>query len=179
MKCKSPKLLVFIFALLCNVTNATPNTLQLNDIFTKKYKLQDVEGNGVNVKQLNEKYVGVYFSASWCGACKKPTDTLLNFRNNNYNNFEVVFLSLDRDSKKPTTLRNLQKKQEYILNSKMNWLTINTKYMEARRLLNKTGKKTIPTLVVFSPSGRYINTLCGIKLTNNNLSSTILNTKKI
>ena len=40
----------------------------------------DVSGEKVPSAELGKKYVGLYFSASWCGPCRKFTPTLISFR---------------------------------------------------------------------------------------------------
>ena len=65
----------------------------------------DIIGNEVinnkNIKSnLKEstanKYFALYFSAKWCGPCRKFTPILIDFYNDN-SNFEVIFVSLDKD----------------------------------------------------------------------------------
>ena len=54
--------------------------------------LLDSKGNNVSSDTLAGKYVGLYFSASWCGPCRAFTPSLITFRNKHGAEFEVVSL---------------------------------------------------------------------------------------
>lgn len=67
-------------------------------------QLQKHEGGAaveVSSDTLNGKYVLFYFSAHWCPPCRAFTPTLAQFYKDNHEklNFELVFLSSDRDAK--------------------------------------------------------------------------------
>ena len=47
---------------------------------------------------LKNKYIGLYFSASWCGPCRSFTPELIKFRNQHAENFEVVLVGGDGSS---------------------------------------------------------------------------------
>ena len=62
--------------------------------------LVDSDGNSIQAKLSEKKYVIFYFSAAWCGPCQKFTPQLVDFYNKNKDkNFELVFVSSDRDEK--------------------------------------------------------------------------------
>ncbi|CAH9108313.1 unnamed protein product [Cuscuta europaea] len=60
-----------------------------------------IRNNGDQVKSeyLNGKTVGVYFSASWCGPCRRFTPKLIQVYNEilSKGDFEIVFVSADED----------------------------------------------------------------------------------
>ena len=62
--------------------------------------LQGKEGP-VKTESLNGKYVLIYFSAHWCPPCRGFTPVLAEFHKAAAasKNFEVVFVSSDRDQK--------------------------------------------------------------------------------
>ncbi len=126
------------------------------DFIPKDTQLLDVHGATVSRERLKGKYLGIYFSAHWCGPCRYFTPKLQAFRDANKENFEVVFISLDLDRKNRNPAGHLAKKKEYMESAKMDWYTIHRNYGSAHALLNTTGKRGIPTLVVFSPEGKYI-----------------------
>jgi|SaaInlV_100m_DNA_2_1039680.scaffolds.fasta_scaffold18119_4 nucleoredoxin len=140
--------------------------LSFTDLVSSKYQLLDTNGTKVSREVLKGKFVGVYFSAQWCGPCRNFTPVLQKFRDANAENFEVVFLSLDYDRRNTSPARCLEKKREYMKSAKMDWYTINCGYMPARRSLTKTGRRGIPTLVVFSPDGKCITTTAKVELKN-------------
>ena len=46
-------------------------------------ELLDAGGQEVSIDELKGKYVGLYFSASWCGPCRTFTPKLKKFRDQN------------------------------------------------------------------------------------------------
>jgi len=155
----------FGFALACALLTTAafaetkePTDLSFTDLVATDAQLLDVNGTKVSRDALKGKFVGVYFSASWCGPCRYVTPILKKFRDANNEGFEVVFISIDYDKTiKPRTEQgNLAKKQQYMEEYNMNWYTIHRRYGAALALLRKTGRRGIPTLVIFSPEGKYI-----------------------
>ena len=61
--------------------------------------LLDSKGNNVSSDTLAGKYVGLYFSASWCGPCRAFTPSLIKFRNKHGAEFEVVLVGADGSSR--------------------------------------------------------------------------------
>ncbi|KAH7511073.1 hypothetical protein FEM48_ZijujUnG0052600 [Ziziphus jujuba var. spinosa] len=57
------------------------------------------DGRKVNIDSLKGKKVGLYFSASWCGPCRRFTPNLVEVYNEvaSKGDFEVVFVSADKD----------------------------------------------------------------------------------
>ena len=52
--------------------------------------LLNISGEKVATEKIGEKYVGVYFSASWCGPCRKFTPKLIEFRNKHSKTLEII-----------------------------------------------------------------------------------------
>jgi nucleoredoxin len=139
------------------VVEVNVSALGLIDFVPEDTQLLDtLHGAARSRDVLKGKYVGIYFSARWCGPCRYFTPKLQAFRDANKENFEVVFISLDLDRNNRTPAGYLAKKKEYMESAKMDWYTIHRNYGSAHTLLKKTGKRGIPTLVVFSPEGKYI-----------------------
>ncbi len=61
-------------------------------------ELVDANGSPVDPASLKGKFVGIYFSAQWCGPCRTFTPKLVEFRNQIPDQFDVVFASSDRDA---------------------------------------------------------------------------------
>jgi len=137
-------------------TELEVSALVTADFIPEDTQLLDTTGAAVSREKLTGKYLGIYFSAHWCGPCRYFTPKLQAFRDANREEFEVVFISLDLDRKNRNPAAHLAKKKEYMESAKMDWYTIHRNYGSAHALLNKTGKRGIPTLVVFSPEGKYI-----------------------
>ena len=100
----------------------------------------------VAVSSLDDKYVGVYFSAHWCGNCRQFTPKLrkiyLDLKKQNVP-FEVVFCSADKD---------LKGFQEYF--GSMPWLAVPFESNEIKQNLNSLFEVSgIPRFVMLSPEG--------------------------
>ena len=100
----------------------------------------------VPVSSLDDKYVGVYFSAHWCGNCRQFTPKLrkvyLDLKKQNAP-FEVVFCSADKD---------LKGFQEYF--GSMPWLAVPFENDAVKQNLNSLFEVSgIPRFVMLSPEG--------------------------
>ena len=110
-------------------------------------KLLDSDGKEVSSKVLGNKIVGIYFSAQWCPPCRHFTPSLVEFRNNNSKDFEVVFVSSDRSSKDQLA---------YMKKYNMKWYTIAHGSDAAKDLKNKYEVRGIPSLVIVDSKGNTI-----------------------
>jgi nucleoredoxin len=110
-------------------------------------KLLDNKGNEVSSSVLGDKIVGIYFSAQWCPPCRHFTPTLVDFRNNNQKDFEVVFVSSDRSSKDQL---------KYMDKYGMKWYTLLHGSEAANNLKKKFEVRGIPALVIVDSKGNTI-----------------------
>ena len=110
-------------------------------------KLLDAEGKQVSRNELAGKMVGFYFSAHWCGPCRSFTPNLVDFRDANTKDFEVVFVSKDKSP---------EAQMDYMKNSNMNWYTLTHRSSEANALYEQFGVRGIPKLIIVSPDGKTI-----------------------
>ncbi|CAJ1940139.1 unnamed protein product [Sphenostylis stenocarpa] len=105
-------------------------------------------GDQVKIESLKGKKLGVYFSASWCGPCRKFTPTLVDVYNEfvSKGDFEVVFASADEDD---------DSFKGYF--SKMPWLAIPFSDSETRSRLDELFHvKGIPHLVFLDETGKVV-----------------------
>ena len=108
---------------------------------------------------LGRKIVGIYFGAKWCGPCQTFTPGLVNFRNKNQAEFEVVFASADRSK---------EDQLAYMQGKDMSFPSVLCKTNDAQKLYNKYGIRGIPALVIVSPTdGSTISTEGRNELTRN------------
>ena len=126
--------------------NETPEKADLQ--LTLPETLLDQKGNKVSSDILEGKYVGLYFSASWCGPCRAFTPSLIKFRNKYKTEFEVVLVGVDGSSRAQAN---------YMKKYKMPWLAMQNLTIEAKAARQITGIKQIPSLVILAPDGMILS----------------------
>ena len=134
------------------------------DYFTKNYNIIDVNGNEISTDKFDGKLVAFYFSASWCGTCKRVNKKIMDLRNKYSNIFDVVFISLDKDAS--------SKRKEYFKKN-FNYM-IDMTYETARSNLKFFVKRgAMPSIVIFDPNHKL-----WVENFQDNLFQNPLNVKK-
>jgi thiol-disulfide isomerase/thioredoxin len=110
--------------------------------------LLNQDGKEVPSKLLKGKYVGLYFSASWCGPCRSFTPELIRFRNLHTENFEVVLVGGDGSP---------QDQANYVKKYKMPWLSMINQSDAAKHVSKSLEVQYIPYLVILDPSGKVVS----------------------
>ena len=110
--------------------------------------LLDQKGEKVSAGVLEGKYVGLYFSASWCGPCRSFTPSLIKFRDAHKNDFEVILVGGDGSPKAQAN---------YMRKYKMPWLALKNQSREAMEISKSLGVPHIPYLVVLDPDGKIVS----------------------
>ncbi|KAI9125221.1 hypothetical protein K1719_003837 [Acacia pycnantha] len=103
-------------------------------------------GDQVKIENLKGKKVGLYFSASWCGPCRRFTPTLVEVYNevSAKGDFEIIFVSADEDE---------DAFKGYF--SKMPWLAVPFSDSETRDRLDELFEvQGIPHLVILDENGK-------------------------
>ncbi len=93
------------------------------------------------------KYVALYFSAEWCGPCRRFTPKLVDFYKRakaKHPQFELVFVSRDHDEE--SMIR-------YMKTDKMQWPTV---HFDQRHPFNVYKGRGIPCLVILDEQGNVI-----------------------
>ena len=111
--------------------------------------------NGITRAHLDagfekKKLIGLYFSASWCGPCRRFTPNLVNFYNKNaaaHPEFEILFVSNDKSA--PAM-------EGYMRDMRMPWPALNYDKVAGNEALRKYAGSGIPCLVVVDETGRVI-----------------------
>ena len=99
----------------------------------------------------NKKLIAVYFSAHWCGPCRKFTPQLVDSYNRvapQHPEFEIVLYSHDRT---PGDFEN------YMREANMPWLAIDFPKLKSAQALTKNAGPGIPSLVLFDSNGNIIS----------------------
>ena len=112
--------------------------------------------NGITRAHLDadfekKKLIGLYFSASWCGPCRKFTPNLVSFYNKNaaaHPEFEVLFVSADKSA--PAM-------EGYMRDMQMPWPALSFDKVAGNEALRKYAGSSIPCLVVVDESGKVIS----------------------
>ena len=118
--------------------------------------LLDAAGKAVSLDQLKGKLVAIYFSAHWCPPCRAFTPKLVEFRDKNAADVEVVFVSFDKTQ---------EDKDKYMSETKMKWPTVPYKSKSGTDLAQKFQVRGIPSLIVLSPKGNTVSTQARAEVT--------------
>lgn len=137
-------LIVLVVAVFAAFSAAEPKNCK--DLLGKVF--QGKNGN-VTLDSMKGKYIGIYFSASYCGACHKFTPKLVNVYNKlkSKGNFEVIWATKDK---------NEADAMAYF--KEMPWPMI--PYADNYRvyyLLDHFGLQFIPTLTIIDPDFNLVN----------------------
>jgi nucleoredoxin len=99
----------------------------------------------------SKKLIAFYFSAQWCGPCRKFTPQLVDYYNrvlSQHPDVEVVFCSADRSA---------ADMQKYMVADKMPWPAIDYAKLDPKSPVMRYAGKGIPCLVLVDPSGRVVS----------------------
>ena len=119
-----------------------------SDVIIIPETLLNMDGESVSSDLLKKKYIGLYFSASWCGPCRKFTPRLIEFRNKFVDDFEVILIGADGSAKAQAN---------YMKKYSMPWLAMKNQSPEAKQASKLSGVEFIPYLVVINSSGKIIS----------------------
>lgn len=111
--------------------------------------------NGITRAHLDadfekKKLIALYFSAYWCGPCRKFTPNLVNFYKRNaaaHPEFEVLFVSADKSAPAMET---------YMRDMQMPWPALVFDKVAGNEALRKYAGSGIPCLVVVDETGKVI-----------------------
>jgi nucleoredoxin len=99
----------------------------------------------------NKKLIAFYFSAEWCGPCRKFTPQLIDYYKRvaaEHPEFEIVFYSSDKSQ---------YAMEKYMRDENMPWPAIDFPKLKDKEVLKKNAGNGIPALVLVDPSGKVIS----------------------
>jgi len=99
----------------------------------------------------NKKLIAFYFSAEWCGPCRKFTPQLVEYYKRvapEHPEFEVVFYSSDRSQ---------YAMEKYMRDENMPWLAVDFAKLKDKEALRKNAGNGIPSLVLVDSAGNVIS----------------------
>merc|ERR1719370_841309 len=110
----------------------------------------DNDGNTVTLADLKGKYIALYFSASWCGPCRRFTPTMIDVYNRAKragHPFEIIWMSRDRYESSA---------EDFF--AKMPWYRVSwAERQKAVELFSLTEQRYIPALTILDPDLNVIN----------------------
>ncbi|MEM7394659.1 MAG: thioredoxin-like domain-containing protein, partial [Verrucomicrobiota bacterium] len=105
------------------------------------------KGNDVPISTLDDKVIGIYFSASWCGPCRRFTPSLVKYREMYKDDFEVIFVSSDRSA---------SAQADYMKKYDMKWPAVKYEAKERKILQQIYQVSGIPKLVLLNTEGETL-----------------------
>jgi thiol-disulfide isomerase/thioredoxin len=100
----------------------------------------------------NKRFIGLYFSASWCGPCREFTPDFVQFYQQlkgQHSDFEVIFVSRDKSEKEML---------KYMTGDQMPWPALAFSASESAKLsIDKYKKGGIPNLVLLDSNGQILS----------------------
>tara|TARA_A100001388_G_C28714121_1_gene472806 strand:- start:498 stop:1028 length:531 start_codon:yes stop_codon:yes gene_type:complete len=151
LPCRVVFLLFLYFSLSVSLITkvlASDDKEEESDVIIIPETLLNIDGESVSSDLLKRKYIGLYFSASWCGPCRKFTPRLIEFRNKFVDDFEVILIGADGSAKAQAN---------YMKKYSMPWLAMKNQSPEAKQASKVSGVEFIPYLVVINSSGKIIS----------------------
>ena len=135
----------------CKIKKAVKVTPVYNQALVSQLtgNLQNALGEKVSAESIkSKKYLMVYYSAHWCGPCRSFTPKLVKWYNENHADYDVVFVSSDR---------NNADMLKYMKGAKMPWAGT-VKGSKAEKALKKfQNGRGIPCLVLIDENGKRIS----------------------
>ncbi len=119
-------------------------------LWGKLVSLQGEELKTAKISSKPKKYYVFYYTASWCGPCRKFTPSLVEWYNKNKNdNFEIFLISSDRNE--PAMVN-------YAKSKKMEWPHVAYDQIKAfkTKFRSEHGVRGIPMLIVCTPDGKVL-----------------------
>ncbi len=116
-----------------------------------------VASEGKKLKRFDDtklapvKYYGIYYSASWCGPCRKFTPDLVSWYDKTKKenpHFELIFVSSDRSEDAMAA---------YMQQDKMTWPALAFGKKASNRKLAELGGPGIPCLVLLDKEGKVLS----------------------
>src|ERR1051326_3755723 len=101
-----------------------------------------------------KKLIALYFSAHWCGPCRKFTPELIDYYNRvagQHPAFEIIFVSEDTSSSAMET---------YMTEANMPWPALDFQKARGKEAITKYAGPGIPCLVVIDASGKVVSNSC-------------------
>ncbi|XP_063695436.1 uncharacterized protein LOC134826862 [Bolinopsis microptera] len=118
----------------------------------------DRAGNNVTLADLSGKYIGLYFSASWCGNCRIYTPKLVKVYNKIHveKNWQIIWVTEDHEEGPA---------DQYF--KEMPWIRLrwSEKGTRGKSMFKLSKQKYIPAMTMIGPDFKVINPECSDQVT--------------
>ena len=114
-------------------------------------QLINANGESVSKESLKGKFVGIYFSAHWCGPCRRFTPQLAEFYRQfkaGHPELELIFVSSDHSE---------AEMEAYMREAAMPWPAIQYRKVRSASAIRKYAGRGIPCLVLVDPDGKVLS----------------------
>ncbi len=114
-------------------------------------KLNKMDGTAVNTMETikGRKQVVLYFSASWCGPCRRFTPELVSYVNAHKQSKDFIVILVGSD-------QSAQKQADYMKKYDMDFYAIPFDKARLRNIKKMYGGGGIPNLVILKPDGKVV-----------------------
>jgi nucleoredoxin len=129
------------------VSNAILPLVKGDLVYSHNGSLSRFDDEPLEKKQL----IALYFSAHWCGPCRKFTPQLVDYYNRvapQHPEFEIIFVSFDKSQFAFET---------YMREASMPWPAIDYQKLPGKDAIRKYAGADIPCLVLLDPAGKVIS----------------------
>ena len=125
--------------------------LKLEDFVPTNVELLNSSGEKVSRESVASEYTIVYFTATWCGPCRKTTEKFKKFKTKYHDEVEIVIISYD-------SAKALSK----YMSDKKTWYSVSSDFYtkdekgKLNKMANGNSRATIPSYIIFDSDGKYV-----------------------
>ena len=130
--------------------------VDFEDVMPQNTQILDSSGKKVSNSAIQNKYVGLFFSASWCGACKPMGNSLKLYADKHKQYITIIMIGLDRTE---------ETHWNYMKNYDNSFFTLPYKHKSFNELWKATGQSLggrysksggVPVLLLYDKQRNFV-----------------------